>query len=217
MDKVKFLFDFGSPNAFLCHELIPQVEKRSGAAFEYVPILLGGVFKMTGNQSPVTAFGAIKNKPAYEKLETRRFIARHQITTFRHNPHFPVNTLHLMRGAIAAQVAGVFERYVDEIYACMWERELKMDDPEVFRAALLEAGLPADTLLELIQTDDVKSKLMANTEQAVAAGAFGSPTFLVSGEIFFGKDRFREVEEEFLRQAELQPAKCVAGPAISSG
>lgn len=207
MDKIKFLFDFGSPNAFLCHKVIPQVEKRSGAVFEYVPILLGGVFKMTGNQSPVTAFASIKNKPAYENIETNRFINKHGITTFRHNPHFPINTLNLMRGAVAAQAAGVFEQYVNEIYACMWERELNMNDPEVFKGALLAAELPADVLLELIKTEDVKSKLMANTEQAVAAGAFGSPTFLVGEEIFFGKDRLREVEEEFLRQAKVQPGK----------
>ena len=201
MDKVKFFFDFGSPNAYLCHKVIPKIEARSGAVFEYIPILLGGIFKMTGNQSPATAFAGIKNKPEYDKLEMRRFIAMHGVQAFRNNPHFPINTLQLMRGAVAAQAAGVFERYVDVIYACMWERELKMDDPAVFKAALVDAGLPADKLLELIQTDAVKSGLMANTEGAVAAGAFGSPSFLVGGELFFGKDRLREVEEEIVRQA----------------
>lgn len=200
MEKVKFLFDFGSPNAYLCHKVIPQIEARGGAVFEYVPVLLGGIFKMTGNQSPATAFAGIRNKPEYERLELQRFIARHGITAFRSNPHFPVNTLQLMRGAIAAQAAGVFERYVDEIYACMWERELKMDDPAVLRAALVDAGLPVDKLLELIPTDAIRSRLVANTEAAVAAGAFGSPTFVVGKEIFFGKDRLRDVEEEFGRQ-----------------
>lgn len=204
MDKVQFLFDFGSPNAYLCHKVIPQIEARCGAVFDYVPVLLGGIFKLTGNQSPSTAFAGIKNKPEYESLEMRRFIARHGVTAFRRNPHFPVNTLHLMRGAVAAQEAGVFDRYVEEIYACMWERERKMDDPAVLRASLVEAGLPADKLLELSQTDAVKAKLMANTEAAVAAGAFGSPTFVVGSEIFFGKDRLREVEEEFVRQSGSQ-------------
>jgi len=207
LDKVKFLFDLGSPNAYLAHKVLPRIQKRSGTAFEYVPVLLGGIFKMTGNQSPSTAFAGIKNKPEYENLEMRRFIAKHEITAFRMNPHFPVNTLQMMRGAVAAQVAGVFDRYVDEMYANMWERGRDLNDPAVFRASLLEAGLPADKLLELIQTDPVKSKLIANTEAAVAAGAFGSPTFLVGSEIFFGKDRLREVEEEFLRQAQLQPVK----------
>jgi len=207
LDKVKFLFDFGSPNAFLSHKVLPQIEKRSGALFEYVPVLLGGIFKMTGNQSPATAFAGIKNKPEYDKLEMRRFTARHGLTSFRMNPHFPINTLQLMRGAIAAQFEGVFERYVEEMFANMWERERKMDDPEVFRSAMQEAGLPSDKLLALIQSEPAKSRLIANTEAAVAAGAFGSPTFLVGSEIFFGKDRLREVEEEFLRQAQLQPVK----------
>lgn len=201
MNTVKFFFDFGSPNAYLSHKVIPSIESRTGATFEYVPVLLGGIFKMTGNQSPATAFAGIRNKPDYDRLETQRFIARHRLTAFKSNPHFPVNTLQLMRGAVAAQTAGVFMPYVEAIYACMWERELKMDDPAVFRAALLEAGLPADQLLELSQTDAIKSGLMATTEAAVAAGAFGSPSFVVGGELFFGKDRLREVEDEIVRQA----------------
>ena len=201
MNTVKFFFDFGSPNAYLSHKVIPSIESRTGATFEYVPVLLGGIFKMTGNQSPATAFAGIRNKPDYDRLETQRFIARHRLTAFKSNPHFPVNTLQLMRGAVAAQTAGVFMPYVEAIYACMWERELKMDDPAAFRAALLEAGLPADQLLELSQTDAIKSGLMATTEAAVAAGAFGSPSFVVGGELFFGKDRLGEVEDEIVRQA----------------
>ena len=206
MNKVKFFFDFGSPNAYFCHKVIPAIEARTGTEFEYVPVLLGGIFKLTGNQSPAMAFAAIRNKPDYDKLEVKRFIAKHGITAFKSNPHFPVNTLQLMRGAVAAQAAGVFKPYVDAVYACMWERELKMDDPAVFLAALVDAGLPADKLFELNQTDPIKSGLMANTESAVAAGAFGSPTFLVGSEIFFGKDRLREVEEEIARQAESPTA-----------
>lgn len=201
MNTVKFFFDFGSPNAYLSHKVIPAIESRTGATFDYVPVLLGGIFKMTGNQSPATAFAGIRNKPDYDRLETQRFIARHRLAAFKSNPHFPINTLQLMRGAVAAQTAGVFKPYVEAIYACMWERELKMDDPAVFRAALLEAGLPADPLLQLSQTDAIKSGLMANTEAAVAAGVFGSPSFVVGGELFFGKDRLREVEEEIVRQA----------------
>lgn len=200
MQDIQFYFDFGSPNAYLCHRVIPGIEARTGARFNYVPVLLGGIFKLTGNQSPATAFAGIKNKPEYERLEMRRFIERHGLTAYRSNPHFPVNTLQLMRGAVAAQTAGVFKAYVDAMYPCMWERELKMDDPAVFRQALVDAGLPAEQLLQLITTDAVKAQLMANTERAVAAGAFGSPSFLVGKELFFGKDRLRDVEEEFLRQ-----------------
>lgn len=205
MLTVDFYFDFGSPNAYLSHKVIPQIEARTGATFEYVPVLLGGIFKATGNQSPATAFAGIKNKVAYDRLEMRRFVEQHGIAQFRSNPHFPVNTLQLMRGAVAAQVAGVFESYVDSVYADMWERGRKMDDPEVVRAAWSEAGLPVEELLRLMQTDEVKSRLIGNTETAVAKGAFGSPTFLVNGaELFFGKDRLREVEEEIVRQQRVR-------------
>ena len=106
MEDVIFYFDFGSPNAYLAHRVIPDIERRGDLRFSYVPILLGGVFKLTNNQSPVTAFAHIKNKLAYEGLETQRFIARHGLTGFRQNPHFPVNTLLIMRGAVAAQELG---------------------------------------------------------------------------------------------------------------
>jgi 2-hydroxychromene-2-carboxylate isomerase len=201
MKPIQFYFDFGSPNAYLSHKVIPGIEARSGATFDYVPVLLGGIFKLTGNQSPAAAFAGIKNKPAYERREMHRFIERHGLTAFAMNPHFPVNTLQLMRGAVAAQEAGVFAPYVDAMFACMWERGLKMDDTAVFRQALADAGLPTDRLLELITTDAVKARLMANTEGAVAAGAFGSPSFVVGSELYFGKDRLRDVEEESLRQA----------------
>jgi 2-hydroxychromene-2-carboxylate isomerase len=204
--KVTFFFDFGSPNAYLCHRVIPQIEARTAAEFIYEPILLGGIFKLTGNQSPAAAFGHIKNKLEYERLETQRFVDRHGLTDFRFNPHFPVNTLQLMRGAVAAQVLGVFDPFVDRIYDDMWVRGRKMDDPEVYAASLVEAGLPKDDILGLSQTDPVKSKLVANTEAAVAAGVFGSPSFLVGGELYFGKDRLREVEEEIVRVSSALPA-----------
>jgi 2-hydroxychromene-2-carboxylate isomerase len=122
-------------------------------------------------------------------------VRRHGIARFAANPFFPVNTLVLMRGAIAARRLGVFERYVDEIYRHMWAEPKKMDDAGVLRAALAESKLDAEALLALAQTDEVKEELRANTERSVARGAFGSPTFFVGDEIFFGKDRLREVEE----------------------
>ena len=144
MPKVEFHFDFGSPNAYLAHLVIPEIEQRTGAKFEYVPVLLGGVYKLTGNRSPAESLAGVKNKPDYERLETARFIKRHGITRFRQNPFFPVNTLTIMRGAIAAQRLGVFERYVDEIYRHMWSEPKKLDDPAVLRAALLESGFDAE-------------------------------------------------------------------------
>jgi 2-hydroxychromene-2-carboxylate isomerase len=195
MVKVEFHFDFGSPNAYLSHLVIPEIEQRTGAKFEYVPVLLGGVFKMTNNRSPAQSLAGIKNKPEYERLEMTRFIKRHGIMRFQSNPFFPVNTLMMMRGAIAARPLEVFERYVDAMYRNMWADPKKMDDPNVFRTALDEAGLPTPKILELIETKPVKDELIENTNRSVERGTFGSPTFYVGKEIFFGKDRLRDVEE----------------------
>ncbi|HVN29864.1 MAG TPA: 2-hydroxychromene-2-carboxylate isomerase [Candidatus Binataceae bacterium] len=195
MVKVEFHFDFGSPNAYLSHLVIPEIEKRTGVKFEYVPVLLGGVFKLTNNRSPAESLRGIRNKPEYERLETQRFLRRHGIARFQSNPFFPVNTLMMMRGAIAAGRLGVFERYVDEMYRRMWAEPKKMDDPAIWRAALVEAGFAADRFFELIEQREVKEELMSNTQKSVERGTFGSPTFYVGGEIFFGKDRLRDVEE----------------------
>jgi 2-hydroxychromene-2-carboxylate isomerase len=198
MVKVEFHFDFGSPNAYLSHLVIPEIEKRTGVKFEYVPVLLGGVFKLTNNRSPAQSLVGIKNKPDYERLEMNRFIKRHSIIRFKSNPFFPVNTLTMMRGAIAARSLGVFERYVAEMYRNMWADPKKMDDPNVFRAALDQAGLPTARILELIETKPVKDELLDNTNRSVERGTFGSPTFYVGNEIFFGKDRLRDVEEAIM-------------------
>ena len=195
MVKVEFHFDFGSPNAYLSHLVIPEIEKRTGVKFEYVPVLLGGVFKATNNRSPAQSLAGIKNKPEYERLEMNRFIKRHGVTRFKSNPFFPVNTLMMMRGAIAARQLGVFERYVDEMFRNMWGDPKKMDDPNIFRTALDEAGLPTAKIVALIETQPVKDELIANTQRSVERGTFGSPTFYVGDEIFFGKDRLRDVEE----------------------
>ena len=198
MPRVEFHFDFGSPNAYLAHLVIPAVEERTGVKFEYVPVLLGGVFRLTGNRSPAESLAGIKNKPEYERLETERFIKRHGITSFRPNPYFPVNTLTIMRGAVAAQTEGVFERYVDEIYRHMWSQPKKLDDPAVLQAALIESGFDAGRFGELVQDPGVKARLLDNTQRSVARGTFGSPAFFVGDEIFFGKDRLRDVEEAVL-------------------
>lgn len=195
MVTVEFHFDFGSPNAYLSHLVIPKIEQRTGVKFAYVPILLGGVFKLTNNRSPAESLVGIKNKPEYERLEMNRFLRRHGITRFQSNPFFPVNTLMLMRGAIAAQSLGVFARYVDEMYRHMWAEPKKMDDPTVLRAALDESGLDRERFFELVQTPEIKDRLLQNTQRSVERGTFGAPTFFVGEEIFFGKDRLREVEE----------------------
>jgi 2-hydroxychromene-2-carboxylate isomerase len=199
MSKVEFHFDFGSPNAYLSHLIIPAIEQRTGTKFEYVPVLLGGVFKLTNNRSPMESFAGIKNKMEYQQLETRRFIEHHGIKQFQMNPFFPVNTLMLMRGAIAAQSLGVYARYVDEMFRHMWSEPKKMDDPAVWRSVLDRGGFDTEKFLELVQTPAVKDKLVANTAQSVEHGAFGSPTFFVGNDIYFGKDRLDAVAEAIER------------------
>jgi 2-hydroxychromene-2-carboxylate isomerase len=191
----QFLFDFGSPNAFLSHEAIPAIEARTGARFQYVPVLLGGIFKATNNKSPAETLAGVKNKPEFHEIETQRFVRRFQVKPYVMNPFFPVNTLHLMRGAIAAEFEDVFEKYVDAVFFHMWTEPKKMDDPAVAAEALRESGLDAAKLLARAQDADVKGRLIENTQSAVERGAFGSPTFFVDDEMFFGKEQLREVEE----------------------
>ena len=201
--KVEFHFDFGSPNAYFAHRVVPGIEQRTGVKFTYVPILLGGVFKLTNNQSPVTQFAAVKNKPNYQKLEIARFIKKHGLTKFRMNPNFPVNTVQIMRGAVAADMEGKLAPYVEAVFHHMWEEPKKMDDAEVIRAALDQSGLDGARILARIQEQPVKDTLLKNTEASVGRGTFGAPTFFVGEEMFFGKDRLRDVEEEI----EAQKAK----------
>ena len=194
MAGAEFLFDFASPNAYLAHKIIPQIEARTGARFQYTPVLLGGLFKLTGNQAPMLAFSGIPNRLAYERLEMQRFIERHSVP-FAMNPHFPINTLLLMRMATAAAMDGGLAPFADAAFRLMWETPRKMDDPEIAVASLQEAGIDASALFKRAQDADVKAKLLAATEDAAARGAFGIPTFFIGGDIFFGKDRLRDVEE----------------------
>jgi 2-hydroxychromene-2-carboxylate isomerase len=205
--KVEFQFDFGSPNAYLAEKVLPSIEQRTGVKFDYVPVLLGGIYKATNNMSPFDSLRGIKNKPEYQALETQRFIRRHNITGFRPNPFFPVNTLMLMRGAVAAQFENVFEPYFRAAYHHMWEEPKKMDDVETFRKAFIASGLDIDKLIARAQQDEVKRKLIELTTDAVDRGAFGSPTFFVGKEMFFGKDQLRDVEDSIVAQLGSANAK----------
>jgi len=190
---LEFIFDFGSPNAYLAYRVIPGILERTGATLKLSPCLLGGIFKSTGNQAPMTAFGGVKGKLAYEMLETQRFVNRHGLAKFRMNPHFPVNTLLIMRAAVAADLEGKLISYIEAVLPAMWEDGLKMDDPAVVQSVLDTAGL--GDLLPKTQEDAVKAQLVANTQAAVDRGVFGIPTFFVGSEMFFGKDRLGQVEE----------------------
>jgi 2-hydroxychromene-2-carboxylate isomerase len=196
---IEFIFDFGSPNAYLVHKFLPTVAKWHGVEIKLVPCLLGGIFKATGNQAPLFAFADIKGKLDYDRLEMERFARRHDLHAFKMNPHFPINTLTLMRGMVAAQHLGVAAKYLDTVLAGMWEDGEKMDDPEVFLARLNRGGLDGQRLFELANSPEVKAELASNTEAAVARGTFGIPTFFVGDEMFFGKERLLQIEELLIK------------------
>lgn len=195
MKIIEFHFDFGSPNAYLAHRAIPQIEQRTGATFRYIPVLLGGVFKATNNMSPAQALQGIKNKGEYTQIETRRWLAEYQLDPYVPNPHFPVNTLQIMRGAVYAQSTNFYDQYIEAVYVHMWEQARKMDDAEVIVAALNESGLPTEEILQGSQQPQVKQQLITNTEDSVSRGTFGSPTFYLGDEIYFGKDSLAALEK----------------------
>lgn len=191
---IEFIFDFGSPNAYLSAKVLPALAARTGAGIKRTPALLGGIFKATNNQSPMAAFAGVKGKMDYEMLEMKRFIVKHKLP-FRMNPHFPVNTLAIMRGYVAAETLGVAPAYFDAVFAAMWENGLKMDDPAVIAETLTAAGLDAAAILAASQTPEVKQRLVDNTQNAVERGVFGIPSFFVDGDMWFGKERLGQVEE----------------------
>ncbi|MCF8467736.1 MAG: 2-hydroxychromene-2-carboxylate isomerase [Sneathiella sp.] len=199
--QVEFHYDFGSPNCYLAHKVIPDIEKRTGVKFAYFPILLGGVFKLTNNSSPIVQYADIPLKMDYMRVESRRFIEDHALTKFRMNPNFPVNTVQMMRGAIVAGDEGYVDQYVDAMFNAMWEDKLKMDDPEVIIGALDRAGLKGKHILKRTQEQAIKDKLIANTNKSVERGCFGAPMFFVGNEMFFGKDRLEAVEREIVKQS----------------
>ena len=194
--KVDFIFDFASPNAYFCHRVIPEIEKRTGATFNYVPCLLGGIFKITNNQAPMMAFNGITNKLEYQNIEIQRFIKKHNLADFTMNSFFPVMTLQLQRGAIAAMSINVFDEYLEAIFKGMWEKGLNLADQEVLINLLTaETQIDISDLVEKMQTQEIKDQLIQNTSNAVERGAFGIPTFFADDEIFFGKDSLGDLEE----------------------
>ena len=198
--KLEFHFDFGSPNTYYCHRVIPAIEQRTGATFDYVPVLLGGIFKATNNRSPMEQFAEVKNKKEYNALETQRFTEKHSINNFSFNPHFPINTLLIMRAAVFAKQQDYFSQYLEAIYRAMWEQGLNMAEVDVVGGVLEAAHLPAQQILEATQDPAIKQQLISNTTESVERGSFGSPTFYVGDKIFFGKDKLRDVEEEIAAQ-----------------
>ncbi len=187
---VEFYFDYGSPYSYIAHRRLPEVLRRAEAAAAYRPMLLGGVFQLTGNASP--AFNKVKW--AHNQRDLERFVGKYEVP-FQRNPFFPVNTLKLMRGAVVAVEEGYLDRYTDAVFAGMWRDARNMGDEAVVAATLREAGLDDARLLARIAEDGVKQTLKSWTEAAVARGIFGAPTFFVGDEMFFGQDRLDFVED----------------------
>jgi 2-hydroxychromene-2-carboxylate isomerase len=187
---VEFYFDYGSPNAYLAYKRLPAILERTGADLAWRPMLLGGVFKATGNQSPV----AIAAKRPNSRNDLIRFVKRYGVP-FAMNPHFPVNTLQLMRGAVAAEAGSYLAPYTEAVFRGMWVDQKNLGDAEVLRETLRAAGLDVARFEQAIASEEVKERLKSLTEQAVARGVFGAPTFFVGDEMFFGQDRLDFVEE----------------------
>lgn len=193
--KVDFIFDVASPNMYFCHKLIPDFKERTGVEFEYIPCLLGGIMKLSGNQPPFVAFAEIPNKNKYQLIEIERFIKQHQLKEFKFNSNFPMNTVQIQRGALAALELGIFDEYLEIILEAMWEKNLNLADIDTFQSTLSENNIDAGSIMEIITSQDCKDKLIANTTDAVNRGAFGVPTFFFENQIFFGKDHLHQLEE----------------------
>lgn len=192
MKKIDFYFDFASPNGYLSLKALKNYQDEIGFDINYIPVLLGGIFKLTNNQPPMIAFGEVKGKLEYENLEMKRFIEFHSLNNFKMNPHFPVITLKLMRGALAAEQEGFLEEYIAKMSLEMWENEKKMDDPEVIQKAFDDAGFDSEKLFSLMETQEIKDKLIANSSAAAERGVFGIPTFFVDDEMYFGKNTIEQ-------------------------
>jgi 2-hydroxychromene-2-carboxylate isomerase len=194
--SVEYFFDFGSPTSYLAWTQLPKIAAETGAEIVWRPMLLGGVFKATGNASPVT----VPAKGRWMNADIARWARRYGVP-FRFNPHFPVNTLTLMRGAAGLQMRqpADFMRYVDLIHRAMWESPVNLGDPAVLAETLTAAGFDAEAFTALVADPEVKARLAANTDEAVARGAFGAPTFFVGEAMFFGQDRLDFVREALAR------------------
>ena len=188
---VEFFYDFGSPTVYLAATQLPDIAASVGATIDWRPMLLGGVFKSTGNQSPVV----VPAKAAYMNNDLKRFAKRYGVP-FRFNPHFPINTLALMRGAVAYQDDAVASStYRDAIFTAIWVEARNLNEPDVIGQVLSAAGLDPAELMNRIGQQTVKDQLIANTEEAVNRGVFGAPTFFVGEQMFFGQDRLDFVAE----------------------
>ncbi|MGY8810772.1 MAG: DsbA family protein [Pseudomonadales bacterium] len=186
---IEFYFDVGSPASYLAWTQLTGLAKRTGASIELKPMLLGGVFMATGNSSPAT----VPAKGNYSRIDMQRYAKRYGVT-LNQNPFFPINTLQLMRGAMAYQGTADFERYLTTVFNAMWVDELDMGQPDVVGKVLAKGGFDPAAVMAKVSDPAVKEQLKAATEEAIGRGVFGAPTFFVGDEMFFGQDRIDWVE-----------------------
>ena len=203
-NRVELIFDFVSPNAYLSWWRLRELVKRTGAELDITHVFLGGMHKLTGNAPPMMRDADVKGKNAYAALEMQRFIAKHNLTKFKMHPKFPFNSITLQRMLVAAEQDGRSVQFVEAMTARIWEDGLDVTDPEAIGTAVQEVGFDAKDLFERSQTQEVKDALVANTADAIERGAFGIPTMYVGakgekGEMFFGKERLGQIEEELAK------------------
>ena len=195
MATLDFYYDFGSPNAYFAWKALQGVSARTSLKVIMHPVLIGGIFKSTGNQPPWQAFGNVPNKMKYMQLEIQRFIKAHKLTEFKFNSAFPINTLLAMRGAIAAQEIGKHDIYYPAVFKAIWEDDKNISQPDVLAKVLNDAGMDGAAIVAATQTSEVKQALIETTQACVDRGAFGLPVFFLGDDIYFGKDRVWQIEQ----------------------
>ena len=203
-NRVELIFDFVSPNAYLVWWPLRELVKRTGAELDVTPVFLAGMHKLTGNAPPMIRNKDVKGKVEYDMLEMQRFIKKHQLDKYRLHPQFPFNSITLQRMLYAADQDGRGVQFAESLLPAIWEDGVDVLNPETLGAAIAAAGFDAKDLFERSQTDEVKQGLAANTDHAVERGAFGIPTMFTGPkggktEMFFGKERLAQVEEELVK------------------
>ncbi len=193
----EFYFDFGSPNAFLVHSIIEKIENKTGFKTKYIPVLLGGIFKLTNNVAPYIAFKGIKNKLKYQSIEFNRFVKKHNIE-FNDNINFPLRTVELMRAAVFFEGRQDYKKFINTIFQHTWSKPKKMDDIEILKKVLENNQFSFSEILNGINSEEIKNKLKENTSLAVEKGVFGTPSFLIKNQLFFGKDSIHDLEDYLL-------------------
>ncbi len=195
--EFEFYYDFGSPNAFLVHSVIKKIENKTGFKTIYTPVLLGGIFKLTNNVAPYIAYKEVKNKLKYQSIEFNRFVKKHDIK-FNDNANFPLRTVELMRAAVFFKGKQDYEKFINIIFHHTWVEPKKIDDLEILKNVLEDNNLSFAEIFNAINSEEIKNKLKENTDLAVEKGIFGTPSFLIRNQLFFGKNSICDLEDFLL-------------------